>query len=542
MKNLKIGKKLGVGFTIIVLIPFIVECILLASFKQVEKNNYDLSQSLKLSDGLNEAKFNLTWDKQLIMELLASETKEDLEEQMQNFEIARKGFEKEIQSLQRTGGDKTWGTEFSESKDRIVKFASEIKKLHDLEIQAMIEELHVMKTGYFNYLAANGENDQTASLLKKLRAELTVVDKKLDAIIDKVNEGLLSTEDDVTFIVTGATEKTNALVSASISGIVISSLIVLVIAIIVSFSITRMITRPLKSAVGLAEKIADGDLTKQIEVNQKDEIGELAASLKKMCNNLSGVMSSVIGVSGNISQAGARMNLSAQRMSESATEQASAVEEISSSMVQMVSNIQRNTDNSTQTEKIAGSAAKNILSSNEVVEETMTSMTTITNKISIIGEISRQTNLLALNAAVEAARAGEHGRGFAVVAAEVRKLAERSQLAAVEIDDISASSVDIAKKSSNLLKSIVPSIQKTSDLVREISASSMEQSDGAAQINSAVSQLNEVVHINAGMAEEVAMDSAELNEQAVQLRELVSFFKINNRQDQKQMDKSLALN
>jgi methyl-accepting chemotaxis protein len=197
-------------------------------------------------------------------------------------------------------------------------------------------------------------------------------------------------------------------------------------------------------------------------------------------------------------------------------------------MEQMASNIGQNTDNAQQTEKIAMQAAQEILAGSKAVIETVSSMKQIANKIAIIGEISRQTNLLALNAAVEAARAGENGKGFAVVAAEVRKLAERSQIAALEIDSLSYNGVSIAEKSGSLLSQIVPSIEKTSRLVQEISASSVEQNSGAMQVSIALQQLNEVVQQNAAAAEEMAASAEELSTQAGQLKETIAFFKIDN--------------
>jgi methyl-accepting chemotaxis protein len=198
-------------------------------------------------------------------------------------------------------------------------------------------------------------------------------------------------------------------------------------------------------------------------------------------------------------------------------------------MEQMAANIQQNTDNAQQTEKIALQASEDIREGNQAVNQTVESMKTIAEKITIIGEIARQTNLLALNAAVEAARAGEHGKGFAVVAAEVRKLAERSQIAANEIDGLSKTSVAIAEKSGKLLEQIVPNIQKTSRLVQEITASSIEQNTGADQVNSAVQQLSQVIQQNAAASEEMASSSEELSSQAEQLQEAISFFKIDSR-------------
>ena len=154
-------------------------------------------------------------------------------------------------------------------------------------------------------------------------------------------------------------------------------------------------------------------------------------------------------------------------------------------------------------------------------------MKEIASKISIIEEIARQTNLLALNAAIEAARAGEHGKGFAVVASEVRKLAERSQTAAAEINKLSASSVQIAERAGEMLARMVPDIQKNADLVQEITAASNEQSSGAGQINKAIQQLDQVVQQNASASEEMASTSTELLSQAEQLQSTIAFFKLD---------------
>ncbi len=286
--------------------------------------------------------------------------------------------------------------------------------------------------------------------------------------------------------------------------------------------------------------LAEGDLTQKYSIDTKGDLKVMGESLNKTIEILNTLISTVMANADNIASASVQMSFSAQQLSQGATGQASSVEEISSSMEEMTANIQQNTSNSRQTEKISTQAAVDIIVSKDSVIETVNSMKTIASKISIIGEISRQTNLLALNAAVEAARAGEHGRGFAVVAAEVRKLAERSQLAATEIDEVSAKSVDIAQKSGVMLSDVVPNIQKTSDLVQEITASSVEQSSGADQINSAIQNLNNVVQENAATAEEMAAGAEELNAQAEQLAEAVSFFKIENDSSNRSKKTTLA--
>jgi methyl-accepting chemotaxis protein len=212
-------------------------------------------------------------------------------------------------------------------------------------------------------------------------------------------------------------------------------------------------------------------------------------------------------------------------MSSGATEQAASAEEVASSMEEMAGNIQQNNDHAFATEKIAAKAAIDIKESNKAVNRTEASMKEITGKITIIGEIARQTNLLALNAAIEAARAGEQGKGFAVVAAEVKKLAERSQAAASEINQLSSTGIDVAGRSGQLLVDLAPEIERTSELVKEISTSGKEQTVNAEQINSALQQLNHVIQQNAAVSEEIAASSEELMVQAEQLKQAVDFFR-----------------
>jgi len=303
---------------------------------------------------------------------------------------------------------------------------------------------------------------------------------------------------------------------------------VISVAILISLWIIGSITRSISVGINAIKAVSQGDLTVNIEIENDDEIGTLNSYLKDMVSKLKETITYVATAAENISSASQQMSSSSVQMSGGATEQAASAEEVSSSMEQMVSNIQQNSDNAQQTEKIAIKAVGDIKEGSESVNKTVDSMRQIADKISIIGEIARQTNLLALNAAVEAARAGEHGKGFAVVAAEVRNLAERSQLAASEINDLSAASVVIAERSDEVLSTIVPDIQKTSKLVQEISVASIEQNTGADQINNALQQLNQVIQQNAATSEELAATSEELAAQAEQLKIKISFFKLEN--------------
>lgn len=290
--------------------------------------------------------------------------------------------------------------------------------------------------------------------------------------------------------------------------------------------ISRIISVPLRRGVLVASAVAGGDLTQTIEIDQKDEIGQLALAMNNMVARLKEIVGEVRSASDNVAAGSQELSASAEQMSQGASEQAAAAEEASSSMEQMSSNIRQNSDNAIQTEKIASKSAVDAREGGKAVVQTVVAMKEIAGKISIIEEIARQTNLLALNAAIEAARAGEHGKGFAVVASEVRKLAERSQKAAAEISQLSTSSVDVAEKAGEMLNHMVPDIQKTAELVQEISAACREQDTGAEQINKAIQQLDQVIQQNAGASEEMASTAEELSSQAAQLQSSIAFFKV----------------
>jgi methyl-accepting chemotaxis protein len=282
-----------------------------------------------------------------------------------------------------------------------------------------------------------------------------------------------------------------------------------------------------------AREVANGNL--MVDLNKRSDDDELMHALSDMVAKLVEVVNNVKSAAGNVTVGSREMSASSEQMSQGATEQAAAAEEASASMEQMSANIRQNADNSTQTERIAIKSAQDAKLGGQAVSETVTAMKQIAGKISIIEEIARQTNLLALNAAIEAARAGEHGKGFAVVATEVRKLAERSQKAAGEIGNLSATSVEVAEKAGEMLARILPDIQKTSELVQEISAASREQDTGSDQINKAIQQLDLVIQKNAGAAEQMAATAEELSFQAEQLQDIIDFFKADEAADVQQV-------
>jgi methyl-accepting chemotaxis protein len=303
--------------------------------------------------------------------------------------------------------------------------------------------------------------------------------------------------------------------------------VAIAVGMLIASSVSRSITRPLAEAVQAANALAAGNLTVQVAARSRDEVGELMAAMRAMVAKLSGIIGEVRGAANNLSNASGQVSATAQSLSQSSSEQATSVEETSAAMEQMTISIVTNTDNAKVTDGIAAAAAKQAQEGGEAVDQTVEAMQSIADRIGIIDDIAYQTNLLALNAAIEAARAGEHGKGFAVVAAEVRKLAERSQVAAQEISNTARDSVKLADHAGALLKEIVPSIKKTSDLVQEIAAASQEQSASVGQINGAVAQLNSATQQNASASEELAATAEEMGSQAAQLQELMAFFQLD---------------
>lgn len=299
--------------------------------------------------------------------------------------------------------------------------------------------------------------------------------------------------------------------------------------ILLSFFLVRIVKRPLggepADMKAIAERLAQGDLTMKFE--NRDHATGLYAAIIAMVDRLTQIVSEVNSASDALASASEEVSATAQNLSQGASEQAASVEETTASVEQMSASIAQNNENAKVTDSMSSKSAVEAREGGTAVNDTVSAMKSIAEKISIIDDIAYQTNLLALNAAIEAARAGEHGKGFAVVAAEVRKLAERSQVASQEIGEVAQSSVGLAEKAGDLLDEMVPSIEKTSSLVQEISAASVEQATGASQINTAMEQLNSITQQSASSAEELASTSEEMSSQAQQLQQLMTFFQIN---------------
>jgi methyl-accepting chemotaxis protein len=406
---------------------------------------------------------------------------------------------------------------YNEAWDALQKFpASEKGKAVRAKIKAAADESRPLTDKVLELASQNRDAEAVKVLIEQTAP---AVQRWQDAIDENVALQEENTKADVETAQKGYDSAFSTMVTLAVVAVIFGAF--------VAWFLTRSITRPVNEALAVANSLSQGDLTVRIENPSKDETGQMLQAMSNMVGKLSQVVSEVNSGAQALASASEEVSATAQSLSQAASEQAAGVEETSASIEQMTSSIAQNTENAKITDGMASKAAKDAAEGGESVEATVAAMKQIAKKISIIDDIAAQTNLLALNAAIEAARAGEHGKGFAVVAAEVRKLAERSQIAAQEISEVASSSVELAEKAGRLLAEIVPNIRKTSDLVQEITAASSEQSSGAGQINAAVSQLNQTTQQNASSSEELAATSEEMSSQAEQLQHTMSFFKLD---------------
>jgi methyl-accepting chemotaxis protein len=293
-------------------------------------------------------------------------------------------------------------------------------------------------------------------------------------------------------------------------------------------TVTRLAVRPVRRLRSMADRIARGDLTLEVEESKyTDDIGALQSSFRLMRSSLSHMVEQIREAIVRVNVESAEISESAQALAGGSSQQAASVEEISASMEETAAGISASAGNAQETMGIANTASSNAAEGGRTVEKTVTAIKEVVERIGIIGEISRQTNLLALNAAVEAARAGEHGKGFAVVAYEVRRLAERAGEAAAEINELSLSNVEVAETAGSMLREMVPEIKRTADLVSEISASSREQSAGVDEITKAIQQLDNVVQQNAAASEQLSASAAELSTQSETLERVIGYFTVD---------------
>lgn len=509
--KLTIGKKLWIGYGVLIF-AILVNVILTIT---ITISNVKLNKTISEVYGPSENNINslsnlVVNTKMLIKNWVFIDKKADTPDKLKLKELQDKNFPQLKENLDKLSGSDKWSDEEKAIYNRVIKAIGDTLFTQEREIMGKLKDFASYDDPLviFDIIPLVEEGGSIMKLTDNILADLSKLNQIQNQKTEQARKEMDSSMSGFTAIV-------------SVFGIILVA-----VALFIAFVTIMSIVKPIRKGVDFAKALGGGNLTAMVDIDQTDEIGELATALKDMVTRLREIISKVFENSKQIANSGEEMNRRSQQLSQGASDQASSTEEVSSSMEEMVSNIQQNTENSQQTEKIALTASNGISKVIQAANESVSSIKIIAEKISIVNDIAFQTNILALNAAVEAARAGEHGRGFAVVAAEVRKLAERSKVAADEIQILARNSVSSTEEAGKLLFEIAPEIEKTAKLVQEITAASVEQNAGVDQINNSIQQLNHVTQQNAVVSDEISKNSQLLHNYADELRDLISFFTI----------------
>jgi methyl-accepting chemotaxis protein len=508
--NLKIGARLGLGFAAVLALLVVMLGLGLGAMSRIGSRTHDIvsDKNVKMA-AANEMVDNVRNITLALTTMVVVPSTPQVEAELAKVAEGRKKYGAARELL-----------------------ASKIATDKEKELMAAVDE--ALKTGAATnnkliQLRKDGEvQDATEHLLKESGPVQIKALQTLDALIAYEAKQA----DD-------AGKEVDSVYSSSQSMLVILGTVAVLVGAAVAWFITRSITAPINAAVAVAETVASGDLSSQIDSSRGDETGRLLKALKAMNDALLNVVSQVRSGTDAITTASSEIAAGNLDLSSRTEQQASSLEETASSMEELTSTVKQNADNARQANTLAASASEVATKGGDIVSRVVTTMGTINDSsrkivdiISVIDGIAFQTNILALNAAVEAARAGEQGRGFAVVATEVRNLAQRSAAAAKEIKELISASVANVEEGSRLVNDaghtmgdIVSSIQRVTDIMGEITSASQEQTLGIEQINSAIAQMDEVTQQNAALVEEAAAASQSMQEQASNLASVVGFFK-----------------
>jgi methyl-accepting chemotaxis protein len=511
LANIKIGKRLGIGFGLLLLLSVAITAIGLIKLNAVanaarEMMEVPVAKERLISD----------WSKNIAIAVVRT--------------IA----------VSKSGDDALASFFKAEAADSAKSSTELIKKIEPLvvgeEEKALFQQLMEIRKDYsasrdgVMKLKGEGKAEEASRLLDEKFVPIATKYKDMAGAFVQMQRAYLDQK--------GA--EIAAIEASSRRQMIALALAVFGLTIVCGWLLTVSITRPMGRALAAAQLVAKGDLTGDIEVTSRDEAGALLQALQDMNGNLLRIVTQVRAGTETIATASSEIAAGNQDLSSRTEQQASSLEETASSMEELTATVKQNADNARQANQLAISAADVATRGGDVVARVVDTMASINDAskkvvdiISVIDGIAFQTNILALNAAVEAARAGEQGRGFAVVATEVRSLAQRSAAAAKEIKGLIGDSVArvdsgtaLVGEAGRTMEEVVSSIRRVTDIVAEITAASNEQSAGIEQVNQAIAQMDQVTQQNAALVEEAAAASESMHDQSLQLSRVVGEFRL----------------
>ena len=512
MKNLNIGGRLGVGFAIVLLLLTALTVTAIVRMQTASDLTYRL-----IHTSIKNQRMVAEWAKIIEINSVRGVATFEMSDP-----VARAKMEQDL---------KVHAERSSQLQEQIAASLRNPAVKEQFQVVRKVRTEYVTVRGRAFQLKADGDFAAAKVMFDK---DVTPITAAYLAEVKRFAEMQITAADGVANSIIDTYTSTRTL-------LIELGLLAIVVGVAFAWRISRSITEPIRAAVKVAETVAAGDLTSTIMVASRDETGQLMQALKTMNDSLVAIVGQVRSGTDTIATASSEIAAGNMDLSSRTEQQASSLEETASSMEELTSTVKQNTDNARQANKLAGDAADIASRGGAVVADVVSTMgdinassKKIVDIISVIDGIAFQTNILALNAAVEAARAGEHGRGFAVVATEVRNLAQRSSAAAKEIKgliDDSVQKVDagtrLVDKAGRTMEEIVQSIGFVTSIMSEISNASEEQSAGIEQVNQAISEMDQVTQQNAALVEEASAAAEAMQEQASELAQVVSVFRLD---------------
>jgi methyl-accepting chemotaxis protein len=512
--NLSVSKKLIFGFSVVAALTALVGFVGISNIRKIEKADRNMYENATVP--VVYAGY-ISRDYQRIRVGLRDILRTKEINQIERNKDLMRGYDKIIST-------------------NIVKIR-EASSLVSAENTKKIDELSVTYKAFYDLIMDIVEKYESGDLETVNRMMISDSTLKILGAIDKsVNEVFSIHEKYAEKLSKDNQQTSKYAVNFMIITVGVSVAVAFVMGVIIAF----LFKAPIQKGLYFAQKIAEGDFTERIHIDQTDELGQLSHALNKSADSLEEMVSNIILNARSLLSATQDVSAGNENLSQRTSEQASALEEIAATIEQTTSSMRQNAENSEVANKLASETMQSAQTGGTVVSDAVKAINDINEEskkieeiTSVISEIAFQTNLLALNAAVEAARAGEQGRGFAVVAGEVRNLAQRSGASVKEIGDLLRSTIEkvergtnLANKSGESLAMIIDSIKKLNRIVSEIAVSTDEQKQGASQINTAISELDQMTQQNAGLVEETSSASEEMAGQANELIRMMEKFKI----------------